>query len=53
MSKIVLINVSGHDQPGLTASLTGMLSRDGVRILDIGQRVAATVVPMTTTQPIP
>ncbi|MDX1594258.1 MAG: phosphoserine phosphatase SerB [Gammaproteobacteria bacterium] len=39
MSKIVLINVSGHDAPGLTASLTGVLSRYGVRILDIGQAV--------------
>jgi phosphoserine phosphatase len=39
MSKIVLINVSGHDQPGLTASLTGVLSRYRVRILDIGQAV--------------
>ena len=39
MSKIVLINVSGHDEPGLTASLTGVLSRFGVRILDIGQAV--------------
>jgi phosphoserine phosphatase len=39
MSKIVLINVSGHDAPGLTASLTGVMSRYGVRILDIGQAV--------------
>ena len=39
MSKIVLINVSGHDEPGLTTSLTGVLSRYDVRILDIGQAV--------------
>ncbi|RLA34985.1 MAG: phosphoserine phosphatase SerB [Gammaproteobacteria bacterium] len=39
MSKIVLINVSGHDEPGLTTSLTEVLSRYGVRILDIGQAV--------------
>ena len=39
MSKIVLINVSGHDEPGLTTSLTEVLSRYGVRIRDSGQAV--------------
>lgn len=37
MSEIVLINVSGEDRPGITATLTGILARYRVPILDIGQ----------------
>ena len=39
MSEIVLINVSGQDKPGLTSSLTAILARYQVNILDIGQAV--------------
>ncbi len=39
MSEIILINVTGEDKPGLTASLTGILARYKVPILDIGQAV--------------
>src|SRR5689334_690138 len=39
MNKIILINVSGDDRPGLTTSLTRILSGYNVRILDIGQAV--------------
>ena len=39
MSEIVLINVSGRDKPGLTSSLTAILARYQVNILDIGQAV--------------
>ena len=39
MNKIILINFSGGDRPGLTSSLTGTLAEYGVRILDIGQAV--------------
>lgn len=37
MSEIILINVSGQDQPGLTSSLMGILAEYEVDILDIGQ----------------
>jgi phosphoserine phosphatase len=39
MREIILINVTGKDKPGLTASLTGILARFKVTILDIGQAV--------------
>ena len=39
MSEIVLINVSGQDKPGLTSSLTAILARYQINILDIGQAV--------------
>jgi len=39
MKEIILINVTGQDKPGLTASLTDILSRYRVIILDIGQAV--------------
>ena len=38
-SDIILINVSGRDQPGLMAMLTSQLAVYQVRILDIGQAV--------------
>jgi phosphoserine phosphatase len=37
--EIVLINISGHDKPGLTSSLGGILAAHDIRILDIGQAV--------------
>lgn len=39
MSERVLINVSGHDKPGLTSEITGIMAQYGARILDIGQAV--------------
>lgn len=39
MKEIILINVVGEDQPGLTASITETLATYGVNILDIGQAV--------------
>ena len=39
MNKIILINFSGDDRPGLTSSLAGILAGSKVRILDIGQAV--------------
>lgn len=39
MSKIVLINISGGDRPGLTSSFAEILSSYSARILDIGQAV--------------
>lgn len=39
MREIVLINITGEDRPGLTASIMGELSQSDVKILDIGQAV--------------
>jgi phosphoserine phosphatase len=39
MNKVILINVSGGDRPGLTSSLTEALAAYQVRVLDIGQAV--------------
>lgn len=39
MREIVLINITGKDKPGLTASLTNILAQYKVSILDIGQAV--------------
>jgi phosphoserine phosphatase len=39
MTKIILINISGDDRPGLTSSLARILAGFNVRILDIGQAV--------------
>ena len=39
MKEIVLINITGKDKPGLTASLTNILAQYEVTILDIGQAV--------------
>ena len=39
MREIILINITGKDKPGLTASLTNVLARYKVIILDIGQAV--------------
>ncbi len=36
---MVLVTCSGKDAPGITASLTGILARHGLKILDIGQAV--------------
>jgi phosphoserine phosphatase len=36
-SQVLLVNISGHDKPGVTHSLTGILGRYGARILDVGQ----------------
>lgn len=38
-TEAVLIHFSGHDAPGQTAALTGILAGNDVRILDIGQAV--------------
>lgn len=35
--ELILINISGHDRPGVTAALTSILARYDAMILDIGQ----------------
>ncbi len=37
--EIVLVNITGRDRPGLTASLSSVLARYDVGVLDIGQSV--------------
>ena len=39
MREILLINISGLDQPGITSTITAILAEQGVNILDIGQAV--------------
>ena len=39
MKEVLLINISGEDKPGLTASVTDILAGFDVNILDIGQAV--------------
>jgi len=36
-SEIILLNISGQDKPGLTSSLTAVLSDYDAKVLDIGQ----------------
>jgi len=36
-SEIILLNISGQDKPGLTSSLTAVLSEYDAKVLDIGQ----------------
>jgi phosphoserine phosphatase len=38
-SRVLHIDITGHDAPGVTHSLTSILARSGARILDIGQAV--------------
>jgi phosphoserine phosphatase len=38
-TEAVLIHFSGHDAPGQTAALTGILAAHQIRILDVGQAV--------------
>ena len=38
-SRVILINITGHDKTGVTHSLTRVLAEFNARILDIGQAV--------------
>ena len=39
MREIILVRVTGHDRPGITAALSAVLARHNVDVLDIGQAV--------------
>ena len=39
MHDILLINISGPDKPGVTSTITDLLARYDVNVLDIGQAV--------------
>lgn len=53
MSKIILINFSGGDRPGLTSSLTEALATHSVRILDIGQAVVHDTLALAVLIEVP
>jgi phosphoserine phosphatase len=36
-TELILINISGHDKPGVTATLTSILAKYDAMVLDIGQ----------------
>lgn len=36
-TELILINISGHDKPGLTSALTAILGKHDAQVLDIGQ----------------
>jgi phosphoserine phosphatase len=38
-SRVLLIDITGHDKAGVTHSLTGILAAHGARVLDVGQAV--------------
>ena len=46
MNDILLISISGEDQPGVTAGVTTILARHGVNVLDIGQAVIHATLSM-------
>ncbi len=53
MSKIVLINISGGDRPGLTSSLAEILASHHARIFDIGQAVVHETLALAMLIEIP
>jgi phosphoserine phosphatase len=53
MNKVILINVSGGDRPGLTSSLTETLAAYNVRVLDIGQAVVHEMLALAILVEIP
>src|SRR5215472_3278946 len=53
MNKIILINFSGGDRPGLTSSLTQSLAAGNVRILDIGQAVVHDTLALAVLIEVP
>ena len=53
MADILLITVSGEDQPGLTAAITAILAGHQVNVLDIGQAVIHATLSMGVLVEIP
>jgi phosphoserine phosphatase len=50
---ILLITISGEDQPGLTAGITAILAKHRVNVLDIGQAVIHATLSMGVLVEIP
>ena len=53
MNNILLISISGEDQPGLTAGITAILAEHSVNILDIGQAVIHATLSMGVLVEVP
>ena len=53
MTEILLITISGEDQPGLTAGITAILAEHSVNVLDIGQAVIHATLSMGVLVEIP
>jgi phosphoserine phosphatase len=53
VNDILLITISGEDQPGLTAGVTDILSQHAVNILDIGQAVIHATLSMGVLVEVP
>ncbi|MCB1849039.1 MAG: ACT domain-containing protein, partial [Halieaceae bacterium] len=53
MHDILLISISGEDQPGLTAGVTSILADHGVNVLDIGQAVIHATLSMGVLVEVP
>lgn len=53
MNQILLLTLSGEDQPGLTTRVTGILAQFAVNILDIGQAVIHSTLSMGVLLEIP
>lgn len=53
MNDILLISISGEDQPGLTAGITAILADYSVNVLDIGQAVIHATLSMGVLVELP
>ena len=53
MNDILLISISGEDQPGLTAGITAILAGHSVNVLDIGQAVIHATLSMGVLVEVP
>ena len=53
LREIVLINITGAERSGLTATITGLLARHGVSILDIDQAVIHGALSMSLLIEVP
>jgi len=53
VNDILLITISGEDQPGLTAGITATLAEHSVNILDIGQAVIHATLSMGVLVEVP
>jgi len=53
LNDILLISISGEDQPGLTAGITAILAGHSVNVLDIGQAVIHATLSMGVLVEVP
>jgi phosphoserine phosphatase len=53
VNEILLISISGEDQPGLTAGITAILAAHSINVLDIGQAVIHATLSMGVLVEVP